>query len=474
MHYIFDLHTPHILKEKHMKRSSFLSLYAIISIASVHIEKAAAADVLPPPNDKEWYASGGTNGYYKQANDLQNNQQYTEAIQAYDNALEKKLGNERDQKMALLNKAACQTSQGEPGLGWKEYDWLWRKSLSPEKQQELMNKELPRDLGLLRGKTVRVDEAGIGIGDDFHFFKLLEKLKERGCNVVMVMSKGFLEPTFQGAATKAGITLVKAKDPKAQEFDYQTHLFALLGHLKVRPQELRPTEVMHWPLKRDDGSDPVDLVRNQINSILHKDKDAHVMFVQIGEATRPGVVPGGKELYDRHIDPDAINNALRTFENLHIIDLGAHDANTRFNASKDVANRVIPIEKEENPFDTLLAAGIILREQPRTSLLYADTGPGNATGSNVGGICPDVITPAAERSVAVVPGQHDWRVNGDEKTSEDYKAIYVADQDGNKEKIGDIFGHRVAASLVYITSRRHEKTIVARAISYLIEKGTKK
>ena len=234
--------------------------------------------------------------------------------------------------------------------------------------------------------------------------------------VLLLAARGFMHTPLEAPAKEMGVTLINEKDEKAMaQGNTVTHLMALLGHLKLSPEQLSPEN----PLFTTDEQ-AVARVKNSLDSRLKGGKKLGVVF--LGE-DRGATLMGGKKLphnpeeHGRHLEAKAFEGLLRKHKDLILVDCNSPKSHIQFEdddkdnllMSAEFEKRVVTLPKEQTPFDSIMALGrVVSIDRPNYVGFGADNGPTNMFGRS--------LTKKAQRRFAFIipnPEEYDMRMEGD-------------------------------------------------------------
>lgn len=374
-----------------MKKQIF-SLALVLCATGFASEQATGG-----PMNAEWFYGEGP---YQEANELHQNREWQEASYEYGEQVLVQKENEYDAAMARINMAACDMAQGNMSL----YNWKWFDQAYgiPDEKRIKENDYLTSD------DSVLIKSDKIGIGDIVHFFTAVGSFKEKRGSRVIFSVRNFLKGMLAHGAKAYGIELIGEEDEQT-ETDFQTHLISLMGHLNMLPNQLSPEAPFLTA-----GEKAVAKALEVVEPILQEDGTVGIVF--LGE-NRQATLIGGKQLprnseaHGRHISSEAVAELLKKKKRLKLIDCGTKDS--RVKVTEDLADRVIAAPAEEEPFDTLIALGMVMskknKEQPGSVVGFgADNGPTNVFSRS--------LTKAGQEFMAFIipnPEEYDMRMEGE-------------------------------------------------------------
>jgi hypothetical protein len=367
-------------------------LFLLMAISSGF---ANAAEQTKGLRDSQWFYD--ENNPYAKANALHQERKWEDSEREYEQLLQQKIGDDYDQDNAQVGKAICRMAQRKQSEGWRGIDNL----LNIEKDKQI-SEDMINNAQKAGKKSILVRGDNIGIGDYFHLIKLPGELKKRTDWDVTLLVPQFLKNPLSEAAHKYGFKIVGSKDDQPKT-DHITHLFSLMGHLRMNPTSLGLDEAIFTAPGR-----AIDEVNKQIQPILAQGKTIGVVF--LGE-DRQATVPGGKKLprnpkdHGRHLDSKPFMTLLENYPNLVLIDCGSKNSMVVVDENKK--GRCIPVAPEKEPFDTIMALALAMNINKKMICLGADNGPTN--------VFARTLDPDAQRRMAIIiPNgkEYDMRMEG--------------------------------------------------------------
>ncbi len=420
-----------------------LALLFSIPISAINANQNLPADSNPGPMNTDWFYD--QQNPYKEANQLLQEQQWSDAEKKYVDLLSQNAGSEYDQDMAKVNLASCQTAQRKKAPGWQSFDRLM--GIPKERQ-------LSQDVQAGDGKTVLVRTDKIGTGDIFHFAEAAAKLQKAGYQVVFsVLNR--LKPRFEGIAEKYRFKLVGEKDEQP-ETDYETTLPGLYGHLNMSPEDLSPDSAMSTA-----DEETLNKIHELVNLILKKNRKNKILFLFLGD-NRAATLMGGKQLprdsdaHGRHLESAPVNELLKKNPELYVVDCGFGDS--KLKADDAVKGRVLDLPRDK-AFDTFVAAAIVMSKQKRMVGIGADNGPTNVFARS--------LDPNAQNRMGIVipnSNEYDMRMHGDASCPK-YK----------KYPFGERYIQMLSKCFVYkCNTPKNQTEMLAQAYAELIKNGEPK
>ncbi len=350
------------------------------------------------PLDAKWFYDAGAP--YAKANQLYQDKKWKEAEKEYLACVNSGKLSLDDQARVELNLASCQMAQRKQSRFWKGFDKCAKYSnMLPESIQNVK-----------RDDTILVhSDQKIGIGDIFHFFETLNRLKQETGAAVTFSTRDFLKSALQSAADMYNIALIGSEDAQPQT-TYQTHLIGLIGHLNMFPKYLQPEKAIFLP-----EENAIIRVKNQVDPLL--DAGNTLAIVYLGE-DRQATLIGGKELphdpqvHGRHLDSKPFGLLLAKYPNLHLIDCGNDKSKLQLEDRKD---RVSELIAEKKPFDTHMALARVMSKVKKGLMVGfgADNGPTHV-------FTRSLDIDAQESFAYIIPEDYDMRMEGE---GEKYKQM---------------------------------------------------
>lgn len=353
---------------------------------------------------------------YAAPNSYLQEKSWEEAETVYKVMLEEDSRRGYDQNMAALNLACAQMAQGKASEHWKAFGKLC--GIAPDRL--LTEKDLTRLTSEKEGKeeeeesrTVIIRSDQVGIGDIAHFLPVVKKLKETGVKDVRLALRGFMHKPMQGPSKAYGVPLINEKELDEVK-GHQTHLVALYGLLKVRPQDLACEEPIYTTQEKALG---------KIQEAITPHESKKIAIVFLGE-NRPATLIGGKQLprdkeaYGRELDAQAFERLLRKNPDMLLLDCNPEESRITFEGeennlrmSAEFKDRVLALSPEDEPFDSVIALGLIWnKDEERLVGFAADNGPPN--------LFARTLTKDAQRRFAfIIPNsqEYDVRMEGEGK-----------------------------------------------------------
>ena len=355
------------------------------------------------PMNAEWFYA--EENLYAEANKKLQQRNWEEAESAYQALLAKHEGNEYDQDMATLNLASAQMARRKPSKHWETFGKLC--GIAADRR---LTKERLTELQAGAEGTVVVHSDQVGIGDIAHFLPVIPMLKRAGVKDVRIAVRGFMHSPLQGPSEAYGVPLINEKEADEVEGDH-THLLALYGLLQVSPDELTCEKAIYTTTERA-------LVKILSSISCHVSKKIAIVF--LGE-DRAATLIGGKQLphdpkeHGRGLDAKAFEQLLKEKSNLLLLDCNPETSRISWDGeehnlsmSPDYQERVIALPAEEEPFDSVIALGLIFnKEEGRFVGFAGDNGPPN--------LFSRTLTKEAQRRLAfIIPNgdEYDMRMEG--------------------------------------------------------------
>ena len=358
------------------------------------------------PMNAEWFYA--EENPYAEANKALQEKKWERAENGYKFLLSAPEGSEYDQDMAALNLASAQMASRRPSKHWKAFGKLCGIAADRRLTQE-------RLAYLTSGEaegTVVVRSDQVGIGDIAHFLPVIPMLKKAGVRDVRLAVRGFMHKPLQGPSEAYGMPLVNEKEADAVEGDH-THLLALYGLLQVSPANLRCEKAIYTTTERALGK-----IRESMAS--HASKKIAIVF--LGE-DRAATLIGGKQLphdpkeHGRALDAQSFEQLLRERPNLLLLDCNPEGSRVKFDGddhtnlgmSPDYQERVVPLPAEDEPFDSVIALGLIWNKEEGKLVGFAgDNGPPNLFSRTL-------TKEAQQRFAFIIPNgdEYDMRMEGE-------------------------------------------------------------
>jgi len=356
------------------------------------------------PMNPDWFYA--EENPYRKANEALQQRKWKSAETGYSLALSAPEGNEYDQDMAALNLASAQMAQGKASEHWQAFGKLC--GIAAERR---LTKERLAALQAGAEDPVVVHSDQVGIGDIAHFLPVLEQLKKSGVKNVQLAVRGFMHKPLDGPSQAYGVPLINEKEQDSVAGDH-THLLALYGLLKMPPADLRSEKALYTTTEKALGK-----IRDSITS--HVDKQIAIVF--LGE-DRPATLIGGKELphdpkqHGRQLDAAAFEQLLQEHPNLLLFDCNPAKSRIHSDGEKNslqissaYENQIVPLPAEDEPFDSVIALGLIWNQEAGKFVGFAgDNGPPNLFSRTL-------TKEAQQRFVFIIPNrqEYDMRMEGE-------------------------------------------------------------
>jgi hypothetical protein len=346
------------------------------------------------PMNAQWFSD--TTNPYKNANDLIQKQDWQEAERLYALSLEQNLGDEYDQSMARLNMASCHMAQRKASSHWKSFDDVI--GIPKEKQ-------LPNTIdSSLTNKNVVVRTDLVGIGDIVHFFAAAEILKQKTGAQVTIALRKFLIPTLVLSAQKRALDLVDEKN-NPSEYDYETHIVGLLGHLALSPSCMAPEK----PLTMDCQKGFITLFELIAPHIENNKKIVGLFLGEKRQATLIGgrLLPENQQDAGRELQSASFEELLKANREVVILDCGTKDSRLNVLTNQE---RVLTLPDEDKPFDSVMLFAHYMNKVDEGQIVCfaADQGPSN--------VFSRALTKKAQNNMAfIIPNAQarDMRMQGE-------------------------------------------------------------
>ena len=360
------------------------------------------------PMNAEWFYDN-EDDLYSLPNGYLQNKKWSEAEELYDAILSHIKPSEREKynhHMAALNLASAQMAQRKPSEHWETFGKLC--GIASERR---LTKERLAELQAGADGTVVVRSNLVGIGDIAHFLPVIPMLKKAGVKDVRLAVRGFMHSPLRGPSEAYGMPLIDEKEADEVEGDH-THLLALYGLLRLSPSDLRCEKAIYTTTETALG---------KIRESMDRHADKKIAIVFLGE-DRAATLIGGKQLphdpkeHGRGLNARAFEQLLKEKPTLLLLDCNPEKSRISFDGeehanlamSSDYQERVIPLPAEDEPFDSVIALGLIWNKEEGKFVGFAgDNGPPN--------LFSHTLTKEAQRRLAfIIPNgdEYDMRMEG--------------------------------------------------------------
>lgn len=395
-----------------------VSMTLFLSIVSVY-----AMDEQSNPMDSHWFYD--EKNPYAKANQYMQHREWFDAEKIYGELLKNNIGNYYDQNKAKLNGASARLAQDMPSELWIGWDNLCIAE----------DRKIKGNIALQeKGTICFVGTDKMGIGDIAHFFGAINKLKKIAPHLdIKVTMRKFLHKAFEGPAKEYQVTLLDEKDPIPLEAK-ETHLVSLLGHLYIRPHELRPDRPIYTTSKNALSS-----VKNLLNALKKQSKKVCPIF--LGE-NRQATLIGGKQLphdtthHGRQVNASALEVLLKD-KSIVLLDCNPEKSRIKFvkkdephlAMAQEFENRVVQLPHEEYAFDTTIALLSLInaaKKNEKYISFCADNGPANLF---IQGLAPE----KRDEVAMIIPNENEYDVR----------------MEGKMEKGTHYYQHRILSCRVY-------------------------
>ena len=352
------------------------------------------------PMNAEWFYA--EDNPYAEANRALQKKEWEDAEKKYQTLLAQEEGNEYDRDMVALNLASAQMAQRKPSPHWESFGKLC--GIASERR---LTKDRLAELQAGKEGTVVVHSDQVGIGDIAHFLPVIQILKRAGVKDVRLKVRGCMNKPLQGPSKAYEIPLVDGA-----EGDH-THLLALYGLLQVSPSDLRCEKAIYTTTETALG---------KIRESMDRHADKKIAIVFLGE-DRAATLIGGKQLphdpkeHGRGLNARAFEQLLKEKPTLLLLDCNPEKSRISFDGeehanlamSSDYQERVIPLPAEDEPFDSVIALGLIWNKEEGKFVGFAgDNGPPN--------LFSRTLTKEAQHRLAfIIPNgeEYDMRMEGE-------------------------------------------------------------